>query len=142
MNLDALIRFYETLTPDDVPRFIEHYREDARFKDPFNEVEGIDAIRRIFAHMFEQVDAPRFRVLERFTGHQGAMLLWEFDFRPRLLGRGVGPLHTLRGVSHLQFDGEGRVASHRDYWDTAEELYFRVPGLGLVLRGMRRALAA
>jgi hypothetical protein len=34
--------------------------------DPFNEVTGVAPIGRVFAHMFDQVDAPRFRILERW----------------------------------------------------------------------------
>ena len=55
MNLDPLIRFYDEFTPESVARFGEFYSADAYFKDPFNEVRGIDAIQRIFGHMFNQV---------------------------------------------------------------------------------------
>ena len=43
-SLDALIDFYENLSPDSVARFAEHYAEDAYFKDPFNEVRGLAPI--------------------------------------------------------------------------------------------------
>ena len=42
-----LADFYETLTPASIATLGEHYAPDARFKDPFNEVAGIDAIRRL-----------------------------------------------------------------------------------------------
>jgi ketosteroid isomerase-like protein len=140
MNIDALSRFYQELTPENVTRFGEFYADDAWFKDPFNEVRGLPAIRRIFAHMFEQLDEPRFFVTERVVDSGGAMLVWELHYRMRLPGRREAQI--LRGVSHLKFDAAGKVCYHRDYWDTAEELYMKLPGLGAVMRGLRRMLAA
>jgi len=137
---EALIRWFENLsqeTLDQVPRF---YAADAEFKDPFNEVRGVDAIAQIFRHMFTQVDEPRFVIGSRFSGADGVMLLWDFHFRSR------GPLApqamTVRGATHLRFDGQGRVILHRDYWDSAEELYAKLPLIGWLMRGLQRQARA
>ncbi|MGE5946800.1 MAG: nuclear transport factor 2 family protein [Betaproteobacteria bacterium] len=140
MNLDPLIRFYHDLSSESVARFPEFYSEDAYFKDPFNEVRGLPAIQRIFTHMFSQVGEPRFVVTGRVVDEGGAMLIWEFYFRVRLWGR--GETQVMRGVSHLKFAADGKVDYHRDYWDTGEELYMKLPALGTLMRGLRRALAA
>ncbi len=140
MNLAALIKFYHELSAESVARFPEFYADNAWFKDPFNEVRGIAAIQRIFAHMFRQVAEPRFFVSETVADAKGAVLVWEFHFRVRLWGRGEA--QVMRGVSHLRFDPDGRVNYHRDYWDTGEELYMKLPALGTLMRGLRRALAA
>ncbi len=142
MNLPKLIAFYENLSPESVDRFWEFYTENAYFKDPFNEVHDLDGILRIFRHMFRQVAEPRFKVCEQLVAENGAMLVWEFHYRPRLLGRVQREAQVMRGVSHLRFAPDGRVNYHRDYWDTAEELYFKVPGLGCVMRSLKKALAA
>ncbi|MBK8184460.1 MAG: nuclear transport factor 2 family protein [Candidatus Competibacteraceae bacterium] len=140
MQLTVLIDFYQTLTPDSVSRFPEFYSEDARFKDPFNEVVGIAAIQRIFNHMYRQVNEPRFVIVEYSVFPGGTMLVWglHFHFKRRV---NAGS-EVIRGMSHLTFDSEGKVTYHRDYWDTAEELYMKWPLLGSVLRRLRRALAA
>ncbi len=131
-----LARFYETLTPASLARLDQFYAVDARFKDPFNEVIGTAAIGRIFAHMFETTEAPRFVVTERIEqGHQ-AMLGWTFHFGLR------GRTLTVRGVTHLRFDAAGRVELHRDYWDAAEELYAKLPLIGALMRGLQRRLSA
>lgn len=140
MNLDALIRFYHELSPASLGQFAEFYSADAHFKDPFNEVRGVAAIQRIFAHMFRQVAAPRFVVSERFVNTDGAVLVWTFHYRVQRWGR--GEMRVIRGVSHLRFAADGKVCHHRDYWDAAEELYLKLPVLGLLMRGLRRALAA
>jgi steroid Delta-isomerase len=137
MKLEELIDFFHGLTPESVARFPDFYSADAYFKDPFNEVRGVAAIQRIFSHMFKQVGAPRFIVSEQVVGENGVFLVWEFHYRMR-----KGKAQSLRGVSHLRFAADGRVAYHRDYWDAAEELYMKLPVLGALMRALRRALAA
>jgi hypothetical protein len=133
MNIAALIRYFHELTPDSLARLPEFYTEDAWFKDPFNEVRGIAAIQRIFAHMFERTVEPRFVVTEKLVDDNSAMLVWEFRY-----GKG----QRIRGVSHLRFADDGRVAYHRDYWDAAEELYEKIPLLGSLMLGLKGMLSA
>ncbi|WP_435751641.1 nuclear transport factor 2 family protein [Thauera sp. AutoDN2] len=131
-----LADFYETLTPASLATLDQYYAPDARFKDPFNEVAGVPAIRRIFEHMFATTESPRFVVTDRIEQGAQAMLGWAFHFRLR--GRAL----TVRGVTHLRFDAEGRVTLHRDYWDAAEELYEKLPLLGGAMRVIKRRLSA
>ncbi len=140
MKLDALIDFYQTFTPESVARFDAFYADNVWFKDPFNEVRGLPAIQRIFTHMFSQVAEPRFVITEQVVDAGGAMLVWEFYFRVHRWGRAEAMI--LRGVSHLKFDDAGKVMFHRDYWDTAEELYMKLPVLGTLMRSLRKAFAA
>ena len=139
-DLDRLIAFFHELTPESIARFPEFYSADAYFKDPFNEVRGVEAIQRIFRHMFHQVETPRFVVTERVADTHGVMLVWEFCYRVRLWGR--GETQVMRGVSHLRFAADGKVNYHRDYWDAAEELYMKLPAIGSLMRGLRKMLAA
>ncbi|MBK8071954.1 MAG: nuclear transport factor 2 family protein [Ramlibacter sp.] len=136
---DRIVRFFEALEPADLPRLSEIYSDEAVFKDPFNEVRGVPAIQRIFAHMFESLDEPRFRITARIAGNGECFLAWEFTFRMRRLRRGVP--QCIRGGSHLQLAPDGRITLHRDYWDAAEELYEKLPGLGMLMRWLRRSAA-
>jgi len=138
---DAVIRvqhFFETLDEAGVARMETVYTPDAYFKDPFNEVRGSDAIRRIFAHMFRQVDAPRFVVKDVVCDGDQALLTWDFQFRLR---RFSAASQVIRGASHLRFAPDGRVVFHRDYWDAAEELYEKLPLLGGLMRWLKRRAA-
>lgn len=136
VTLDALVRFYETLTPADVDGFAAFYAEDAHFVDPFNDVHGVEAIKCIFSHMFEQLGAPRFVVVERFERGDQAMLIWVLHCR--MGGRDI----EIAGASHLRFDDEGRVTAHRDFWDAAGGVYEKLPLMGGMMRWLRRRLAA
>jgi steroid Delta-isomerase len=44
----------------------------------------------------------------------------------------------MRGCSHLKLSADGRIADHRDYWDAAEELYEKLPGVGALMRWFKR----
>jgi ketosteroid isomerase-like protein len=115
------------------------YADEALFKDPFNEVRGPAAIGRIFAAMFEQVDEPRFTVLEAIAQGEQAFLVWEFRFRFRRFD--TRSLQTIRGATHLRFAPDGRIGLHRDYWDAAEELYEKLPVLRALMRWLKRRAA-
>ena len=140
MSLASLIQFYHELSPESVARFPEFYSANAYFKDPFNEVRGLAPIQRIFTHMFTQVGEPRFVVTESIVAENGAMLIWEFNFQLKLWGK--RQTQIMRGVSHLRFAADGKVNFHRDYWDTGEELYMKLPAIGTLMRGLRRVMAA
>lgn len=126
----ALIGLYESLQPQTLDELAARYARTCRFKDPFNEVEGRAAVRRIFAHMFEKVKSPRFVVTSVFAEGDQCFLGWDFH---------AGDL-VIRGASHLRFDAAGLVADHRDYWDAAEELYEKLPVLGALMRLLKRRL--
>jgi steroid Delta-isomerase len=129
---------FVSLRADTVPIIRSLYTADAFFKDPFNEVHGSAAIERIFAHMFHQLTEPRFVIVERAVDGDSAWLSWNLEYR---LGAGK-PVQTIHGASHLKFAADGRVSCHRDYWDTAEELYESIPLLGGVLRLIKSRLRA
>jgi ketosteroid isomerase-like protein len=131
-------QFFVGITRASVPRVRELYASDAYFKDPFNEVRGVEAIERVFARMFDQVDAPRFVLHDTLVDGDQAFITWDFVFRRR----GASAEMTIRGSSHLRFDSTGRVSFHRDYWDAAEELYEKLPLLGVLMRWLRRRAAS
>jgi steroid Delta-isomerase len=134
----ALIDFFEGLQAKDVAALGRVYTEQAFFKDPFNEVSGLAGVQRIFAHMFEALDAPRFEVLDAMVDGEQCFLSWNFLFRIK----GQSRERRLHGSSHLRFASDGRVAYHRDYWDAAEQVYEQLPWLGGLLRLIRRRLRA
>ena len=130
------IAFFENLSPADVATLGQVYAPDARFKDPFNEVQGVPAIQAIFAHMFGALDQPRCVVTRRVVQGNQCFLTWDFLFAFQRFDKGV--TQTVRGASHLVLDGHGLVTLHRDYWDAAEELYEKLPVVGALMRWLRR----
>jgi len=135
-------RFFSEMTPAHLARLGEVYSADAWFKDPFNEVQGLDAVRGIFQHMYDSLNQPRFIVTTRVVQGRQCFLTWDFVFGLR----GQSTEITVRGASHLWLapgtDGRWRITRHRDYWDVAEELYEKLPLLGALMRWLKRRVNA
>lgn len=138
--VDRIVSLFESFGPADVGRLEGYYAQDAIFKDPFNEVQGLGAIQRVYRHMFDTLEAPRFVITAQMTQGQACWLVWEFHFRYRSFQR--GRQQTVRGASHLVLDTQQRIRSHRDYWDAAEEVYEKLPLLGSVMRWLKRRARA
>ena len=136
VELARVVDFFEHIDVAAVGRLDQIYADHACFKDPFNEVQGIEAIRQIFGHMFIQVEKPRFAVIEAVQQGSQAFLTWDFTFRMKRFD--ARTTQTIRGASHLRFAVDGRVEMHRDYWDAAEELYEKLPLLGGLMRWLKR----
>ena len=131
---------FENLKSDDIFRFGNYYHANASFRDPFNDVIGIEHIKQIFKHMFEQVECPKF-IITRAIIHEGeAMLFWDFKFNLTIFWQKKS--RCIQGVSHVCFDETGLVKMHRDYWDAAEELYSHLPIIGSWMRALQRLMSA
>jgi hypothetical protein len=131
-----LATFFETLTPQSVSQLHTLYDAQARFKDPFNEVQGLPEIERIFRHMYVALDQPHFVITSQLVDGAQAFLTWEFRFRFKRFD--TTTLQTVRGGSHVVFNEQGLVTMHRDYWDAAEELYEKLPVVGGVMRWLKK----
>jgi ketosteroid isomerase-like protein len=132
-------QFFETLRPNDLVRIKDYYCKDALFKDPFNEVQGVDAIAQIFSHMFDALKQPRFVITQKIQEGEHCFVTWDFLFAMRQYQPDT--TQTIRGASHLVFrleDGVWRIAVHRDYWDAAEELYEKLPVVGTLMRWLKK----
>jgi hypothetical protein len=128
--------FFETLSPQSVAQLHTIYDAQARFKDPFNEVQGLPEIERIFQHMYVALDQPHFVVTGQVVDGPQAFLTWEFRFRFKRFD--TITLQAVRGASHVVFNEQGLVTMHRDYWDAAEELYEKLPVVGGVMRWLKK----
>lgn len=132
----GITRWFESLTPGNLGQLEAFYTADARFKDPFNDVRGVRAITQIFKHMFVALHEPRFVVTQQIVDGAQAFLVWEFRFRFKRFDTVTE--QVIHGGSHLTLTEDGRISEHRDYWDAAEELYEKLPGLGALMRWLKR----
>ena len=136
--LQRIVQLFNQLQPSDVARLDQFYCPDAHFKDPFNEVQGLSEVQRIFDHMCVALHAPRFVVTQAVQQGEHAFVTWDFLFALRSQ---PNTLFTVRGATHFvlrQAQDRWCVAVHRDYWDVAEELYEKLPVLGSLMRWLKR----
>ena len=131
-----VVEFFETLAPSSLDRLGALYAADAYFKDPFNEVRGLDAIGQVFRHMYASLEQPRFVVTGCLVDGRECFLTWDFHFQFKRFD--TAALQTVRGGSHLTFNAAGLLDFHRDYWDAAEELYEKLPLVGRLMRWLKQ----
>lgn len=136
-RVQRVIEYFERLEPRHLDTLDQVYGQGARFIDPFNDVVGVDAVRRVLAHMFRTLEQPRFRILAAGADGDEALLLWAFTFQRQ----GRARLLRIEGTSHLVFAADGRIVLHRDHWDP-QPVYELVPVLRTLLRWLRRKLSA
>jgi limonene-1,2-epoxide hydrolase len=134
--VDRIVEAFQNLTPAGVETLDTIYAPDARFKDPFNDVQGLAEIQRIFRHMYVTLENPRFLITGRIVQDTQCFMTWEFRFAFRRFKQ--GRVQCIFGGSHLVLNDEGRITRHRDYWDAAEELYEKLPLVGSLMRWMKR----
>jgi hypothetical protein len=128
-------QLFERMTPESLGRFDQVFTHDALFKDPFNEVRGVDAIRNIFEHMYRVCERPRFKVNSITRVGNTAWLHWIFDCTVRK--RTV----SITGASMVVLSDAGRVSKHLDYWDAAGQVYEKLPLIGWLLKKLRSMFA-
>ncbi|CAA6816799.1 MAG: Nuclear transport factor 2 family protein [uncultured Sulfurovum sp.] len=143
MNTELLAEdyanFYETLssslTQED---YAVYFDENSSFEDPFQKVEGLQAIHHVFVDMYTKLHEPRFVINEVICSHDVAYVKWKFIYAMNAKSQ----INTFTGVSRVTFSQQGKVLSHTDYWDAAQHVYEKIPLLGSVIRLVKRKLHA
>lgn len=138
-RLQRYVEFFERLTPDSLADIGRVMTDDVHFADPFSDVTGLEPARRIFARMFEELDAATFRVRHAGLADEASdtgLLSWRLDAVVRKSGSRL----CIEGMSAIRFASDGRVCEHIDHWDAGRQIYERVPLLGAVLRRIRARL--
>ncbi len=133
--LAAYGRYFENLTPDTLPEIARIATPDMRFRDPFNDVRGIDDVVRLLGTMYAH-GTPRFEILDRALGQSAGYILWRFTNDP---GGGRAPF-VITGMSEINFAPDGRISEHIDHWDSGGQFYERIPVLGWLIRLVRKRL--
>ena len=123
--------FLENMTPKTLTHLPEYVSYEVHFKDPFNDVIGIESMAKVFHHMFQNVEAISFKVND--LGHIGTTTLMQWEFS----GTFRNKRFSIDGASKIVFGSDGYVNAHIDYWDAAQNVYERVPLLGKLLSWLR-----
>ena len=118
------INLFTKLTLDNIDDFDDLVSENIIFVDPFNDVKGVNAFKKIFYHMFENVKEPKFRIVDYSINNQRVFLKWKMTFFA------FKSLQTIEGMSELLLNDAGKVISHIDYWDSLSGLLIKIPFIG------------
>ena len=129
--------FFENINKNtsikDYERFFD---ENSYFKDPFHEVRGVEKIYGVFQKMYENLDEPKFKVLDIAQNKEVFYIEWEFNF----YFKNDKEKQSFIGLSKVIHD-EKKVMSHIDFWDAAENLYEKLPIISNIIRFVKKKIA-
>ncbi len=141
-SLDAAIsaytRFFETMTDASVEGFRELAAPGVRYRDPFADAKGIDAVIAYMHKWFKDMDGLRFELGDHAQVGNVVMSHWIMHFRLKKLPRNQW---KVEGMSRITVDDNQKVIDQVDYWDSAP-LLEAVPLLGRVVAFLKRAASA
>jgi steroid Delta-isomerase len=132
LALAQMAGFFQNINAETIHLIDEYYATEASFRDPINEVQGISAIKRVFADLYKQLKNISIVVKEMHGDENAGCLVWQMRYQFR------GRARSIPGVSHFHFDTSGKVKSQEDFWDASFVLYGEFPFLGWMMRGIKK----
>jgi len=141
-NLGRYVVALESLDLENVDALVTLVAEDVIFFDPFNDIQGKNAYRKIFSDMLRNMENHDFRVTQTamsapVEGVSIAFLKWELD---AVISKFLGGSWHVEGCSEIRFSPEGLVTAHIDFWDVGRDFYEKIPVLGKLVRFIRSRL--
>ena len=118
------INLFSNLSSENINEFDDLISKDIVFIDPFNNVKGANAFKKIFLHMFENVKDPKFLILDYSINKKRVFLKWKMTFFA------FKSLQIIEGMSELLLNDDGKVSTHIDYWDSLNGIFIKIPLIG------------
>lgn len=132
--LKQFTQLFNNLSADNIGDIRSIYSNDARFQDPFSTVEGIDELTDYFSGAYANVIACQFEFGDPVINGRDVCIPWNMRLRHKRIRNG----HEISvdGISQLKIHN-GKITSHRDYFDVGQLLYENLPVLGKAIRWIR-----
>ena len=120
-SLTEFKKWFINLNESTLDDIVSCYDENVFFKDPFNEFNGREKLKKLFLHMFITFKNPHFVFIDTIENSEGIFLTWDFNLSYK------EKLFKIHGSSHLKLNDDEKIVYHRDYWDVGEELLLKIP---------------
>ena len=133
---ERFISYFTDLDIQSLAKIDSYFSADAHFKDPFNDVVGVEAIRNIFMHMFTTTQTPEFVILHHAHKEDTLFINWVFSFSRN------SKLWRIEGCSKVRFNADNKVTEHFDFWDPVEQIYSKIGLLKSMMNFLTKQLRA
>jgi len=134
--LERIQTYLSNLTEDNISRTtLDVYAPNAFFNDTLKTEHGAEQIRKYFLETAKNVDSITVEFEDVSRSGNDYYLRWVMDVEFKKFQRGT-KFRTI-GMTHIRFDGDGKVILHQDYWDSARGIFEQVPVLGSGIRWIR-----
>lgn len=131
----AYCAFWQGLSRDTLGTVDRFMAPDVRFRDPFNDVRGLDRVKALFAHLYAMLAEVGIEVEDVALSGRTAYLKWRFVYRLK-----SGQRFDIEGMSEVRFGPDGKATAHLDHWDAASQFWERIPVIGFLLRQGKKRL--
>lgn len=136
--MDKFFQMYKELNANNLHLLESVYNSDITFIDPVHEINGLEHLRLYFSALYQNVESISFEFRDIVQQNNSGYLQWDMTFRHKTLARG-NPI-VVTGTTFLQFNENGQVYYHRDYFDLGAMLYEHLPLLGRIVTTIKRRL--
>ena len=126
--INNYLNLFSNLNKENIKKFDDLVVKDIIFIDPFNNIKGLDNFKKIFYHMFDTVEEPKFDIVDYAQNKDHIFLKWKMTFYAFKASQ------TIEGMSDITLNKEGKVISHLDYWDSLNGIFIKLPFLGFLYK--------
>jgi ketosteroid isomerase-like protein len=137
-QLQKFLLIYANFDEDTLNQLSTIYHDNAVFKDPIHELEGIAEITQYFEQMSKSLLSCEFDYKQIVENQDMASVFWMMRFRHKKLNSGNEI--AVEGASLLEFEAN-KVVRHVDYYDLGAMLYEHIPVMGNLTTMVRKRLA-
>ena len=114
------------------------YSRHVQFQDPVVKLEGLEALKKYYAHAYQNVSSIHFSFHEPLQQGRKVFAPWTMTLQAKSLNGGKP--FEVDGGSHFEFDENQKVQRHRDYVDLGAMVYEKLPLQGGVIRLIKKLL--
>ena len=114
------------------------YSADAYLDDTLAIHYGVAEIEAYFLKTSETVTSYQVTIDDTARSGDDFYVRWTMMFAAPALSGGE-PVHST-GISQIRLNREGKVAFHRDFWDSGQNFYSHLPGVGGAIGFVRKRL--
>lgn len=128
----ALETFCEFLKSINDTTYIENeiasvYAENAYLNDTLKTLQSRDEIKEHFIKTSNAMTGYEVEITDIAASSKGYYIRWDMQFTAPKLSGGKN-IHTI-GMTYAQFNADGKVILHQDFWDSTEGFFSHIPVL-------------
>lgn len=113
------------------------YADNIRFRDPFHQINGLDAMTEYFSGLYENVEHIQFDFGRCWFDNDCAFIRWTMTYQhPRI---NSGKRVTVDGGSELTWQ-DGKIIAHQDFFDAGQMLYEHLPLLRWLIKKLKERM--
>jgi steroid delta-isomerase len=127
-------KYWDELTDESVEGLRELASPNVRYRDPFMDAKGIDAVVAYHHKWFANLDDNKFEIKEYAVNGLVVYSYWRQTFRLKKLPKKSWELY---GMSKTIYNEAGKIEDHIDYYDSSPILEY-LPVLGKVVTLIRK----